>query len=313
MSQIVRRTRMRAGFLVGLAVVVASSTAYAAWQVVRQYESQLAAARDAVLSTKVVVAKRDLRAGESLKAADVELVDWAQPVDVKLTYVSVEDVVGATVGDRILKGEVLRAERLVDGGAGLDIHELLEPGMRAVTIRSERAAGVGGLLRPGHVVDVIVTIRPDENGLDAKWVTETILQGVHVIAVNDEVGNVIEERAESKDPKARKSREVYVTLEVRPAEAEQLAMATSRGEVHISLRALDDFERVAESGPLVTNRLMGLPERVARAQERKVARVTGAPAPKAVEAAHTTEIIRGAQTTVEQFDKDGARITQPRR
>jgi pilus assembly protein CpaB len=310
MSQPIRRTRMRAGFLVGLAIVVASSTAYAAWQVVRQYEDRLAAAQDQVVHTKVVVAKRDLRAGVSLTAADVELIDWAQPLDPKLVYATVEEVVGITVGDRVLVGEVLRKERLVDGGAGLDIHELLEPGTRAVTIRSDRAAGVGGLLRPGHIVDVIVTIRPDGNEMDAKWVTETILQGVHVIAVNDEVGNVVEDKQEEVDPKRRKSREMYITLEVRPAEAEQIALATSRGEVHIALRAMDDFERVEASGPLVTNRLMGLPERVARAQERRMARVTSTPEvkPAANPAAHTTEVIRGDQMTVEQFDKDGARI-----
>ena len=62
-----------------------------------------------------------------------------------------------------------------------------------MTVETDTASGLAGMLQPGNYVDVIVTIRPDDANLEAKWVTETILQGIRVLAVGDSLTGRSEE------------------------------------------------------------------------------------------------------------------------
>lgn len=318
----VRRTR---ALLFGaLAVAAASATSWFAWRVVTHYEDKLEAARTVEGSRPVVVAVRDLRAGLALTAEDVRVEERVVGLDSEHLLARTEDAVGQVVGDHILAGEAVRDERLVNGGAVPRINEILDNGSRAVTVRASRATAVGGLLEPGYYVDVIVTIRPDTDTLSADWVTETILQGVRVLAVGEAVSrSPVEEEKDKKGDAERDasqpSRESWVTLEVEPAEAEELALAAARGQLHLSLRARDDFELVATNKPLVTNALVGLSEPVKAAQEKRLERkreyITrvvykqappSAPPPPPV--VHTTEIIRSGEVTTERFDDQGNRL-----
>jgi pilus assembly protein CpaB len=314
-----------------LSLAVAGGTGWLAWRVVHTYEAKLDAAATVTGARAVVVAARELRAGVALVPEDLRIEELAVTGDGGSLFAEIEPLVGQIVGDRILPGEPVRTERLLAGGAQPRINEIIDPGARAVTIRGSRAAVVGGLLQPGYYVDVIVTIRPDSDTLSADWVTETILQGVRVLAVGESVSRSpvqeegergkIGEPAEGPEmSEASRARESWVTLEVEPEEAEQLALAAARGQLHMSLRARDDFEMMAAGKPLVTNALLGLPPPVQAAQakrlERKraiVARATPraapTPAPAAPAPAHTTEVIRGTKSTTEQFDAEGYRIT----
>jgi pilus assembly protein CpaB len=290
--------------LVATALTIAAATAYAVAGLVSDYEERLLAANVAADAGMIVVAKRDLRSGTVVTPGDVQLAVWHGTLAENARYQELSDVYDQIVGDKIFAGEPVRPQRMVSGGAGLQIHEILDPGTRAVTLRTNRAAGVGGLVRPGHFVDVIVTIRPDTKALAANWVTETILQGVKVIAVGDVVGA---DTIEKDQPVAKRSpREVFITLEVEPAEAEELALATSRGEIHLSLRAIDDFEMIDPGQPLVANALVGIPQTLAQTQRKRLSRKESQVTGKNV--AHTTDVIRGVDVTVESFDNEGTRI-----
>jgi pilus assembly protein CpaB len=311
MNQPIRKSRSRAAAFGVLAVIVASATAYAVWSFVSQYEQRLAEVQAAKGESVVVVATKSIRPGTVLGPEDIEL--QSRPVgDSDESYFrDVDSVLGMTVGDRILAGEAIRLERMLAGGAAMGLDELIDPGARAITLRTSRASGVGGLVRPGNYVDVIVTIRPDDRALNADWVTETVLQAVQVVAVNDvtEAQQVSKENTDDRGKKTKPAREVFVTLEVEPAEAEQLALATTRGEVHLSLRSVDDFDFIENEGPLVTNALLGLPEQVKKAQQRRLTRKTATMSKADV--AHTTEVIRGSDVSIEQFDSSGDRINTP--
>ena len=211
-------------------------------------------------------------------------------------------MVGEDTNTRVLVGEALRAERLAPREQSSVAAVILGEGARAVTIKIDRDAGVGGLLLPGDRVDVIVTIRPDSNELRADWVTETILQGIRVLAMGEDVLGqepaVEEEEGRTRAPR----RSVLVTVEVLPDEAEKLALAASRGDLHLTLRAEHDDALLLQRGPLVTNALVGLTQPGSKPRAR--------PKPRA--AIETAEVISGGERTVEEFDKDGAKVRKKR-
>lgn len=296
--------RRRMALYAFVSVIVAGATAWVVWTILAEYEQQLNQTLREQAAERVVVAGRNLPAGHLIGPDDVTLkaisgLDEAAPL-----FGSVDDVIGQTTGDRVLQGEPIRMERLTVGGSKPRLDEIVDVGARAVSVRVASDAGVAGLLVPGTFVDVLVTIRPDNDQLDADWVAETILQGVRVLAVNRDMaatrGGVIDATPDSA-PRAdqRQERPILVTLEVEPAEAEGLALAVSRGQIRLSLRAQGDLEVLESRGPLVTNALLGVPAPVRTAQQRRIVRK------REVEARQeqiTMEIIRGRHRTVEQVE-----------
>lgn len=309
-------TRLRPALFGGLALLVAVGTGLGTWSVVSGYQHRLDEAKRPAGTTDVVTATHDLDVGLILTEADLTTTRLAvadAPVDA--TFRSADELVGQATLERILAGEPIRRERLTLG-AGLPVPEtMLAPGTRAITVKVDREAGVAGFVRPGSYVDVIVTVRPDENALGANWVTETILQAVRVIAIGDAT---VPPPAPKEPPTARKAdttrpRDVFATLEVEPSEAEKVAMAASRGDLYLSLRPLDDFALADVGSPLVTNSLVGLdnrpaPERIVRLQKLAAAR----PAP-AAPPSPTAEVINGPNTKVETFGADGQPTRTPSR
>ncbi|MDP6932086.1 MAG: Flp pilus assembly protein CpaB, partial [Myxococcota bacterium] len=98
-------------------------------------------------------------------------------------FTDVEALVGRVPRQGVLQGDFLREERLASPGTSGGLNALLEPSKRAMSIEADSAAGVAGYLESGNFVDVIVTIRPDEKiAGSARWATDTILEGVKVLA-----------------------------------------------------------------------------------------------------------------------------------
>jgi pilus assembly protein CpaB len=194
---------------------------------------------------------------------------------------SIELVVGRTPREIILTREPLRAERLADAEKGIGLNAIIGKGMRAMSVEVDSESGVAGLLKPGHRVDVIVTIQPDVVSTEAEWLSFAFLQRVQVLAVDREIKKGAEtssSRQVRENGKAgpgllgassqnrRDGREKpTVTLEVSPEQAELLALASSKGTLHLALRNDQDIEepdlRPLSSADLL--RLQAKPERVA--------------------------------------------------
>ena len=298
------RHRLRTA-LFGLgALLVAGTTAWLVHGVIQGYQRQLAAVATSSAATEVVVAARELVPGIGNVADDLEVV--AVP-DTLLeqggTYASIDELLGQEPLERVLPGEVLRAERLTGDNAASALNRLIVPGARAVAVLTDRAAGVGGLLRPGDRVDVIVTIRPDTNALGADWVTETVLQGVRVLAVDDDVlgAQPADDEGGGRSAKTARpqSRKVLVTLEVLPDEAEKVALGTSRGDIHLSLRSRDDEEILAGRGPLVTNALVGINPN--RPTENTTVRRSRPQPPAPPPEREPVEVIQGAKKSLQPY------------
>lgn len=312
MSTPMEEGRRRAGLLGFVALLIAGGTATVAYMVVDRYQTRLEEAESPAGQVTVMVATHDLAAGMPIGSEDVK--EASIPRDLLPeggTFRRFADLDGRIPGDPILAGELVRSERLLGGGAIMNVDAAIEPGTRALTILVDKAASVGGLLEPGFFVDIIVTIRPDSNTLDADWVTETILQGVRVIAVNSRLmGQADDENVEDEG----RRRQVYVTLEVDPYEAEKVALASARGELVLSLRhAEDDVLLEQTEGPLVTNALVGLTDQrkktAAPARRSRRARVVKSEEPEQAPT-QKAEVVSGSKVSVEEFDDDGQRVNR---
>lgn len=211
----------------------------------------------------------------------------------------------------VLVGEPLRRERFTGPDSTGRLEAMVPEGARAVTVKVDREGGLGGMLKAGVYVDLIVTIRPDENNLGADWVTETILQGVRVLAVGTTLQMESDEgRVEIESKRVNPPRELYVTLEVEPDEAEEVAMASARGDIHLALRSEGDLALVEHAKPLVTNALVGLgsntsPARVKRLAERRAQQKTEKPPEPP---GRSAEVIQGNKSTEERFDAEGHKL-----
>jgi pilus assembly protein CpaB len=323
MSETSHQATNRSAIFGVIAVLIAAATAGGAWWVINSYQTALDIAKRPANTREVIAAARDIPPGEVITEDDLVLKRISVgDVAVDDLYGSEDELLGGAVSERILAGEPIRRQRL-DMGVGLD-DSLLEAGTRAVTLRVDRAAGVGGLIVPGSYVDVVVTIRPDENALDAKWVTETILQAVKVLAVGDNSVASVKPKATPATTKAgrkdadaaARSRELYATLEVEPEEVEKLAMATTRGDVYLSLRPQNDFDLLENTAPLVTNALVGIDAKPSPARAERLARrrvqVVATP-PPAAPVGTQAEVISGSKTTVEHFGAQGEHVVDAKK
>jgi pilus assembly protein CpaB len=314
-------------FIIG-AILIALGLAWLVWRALHSAQEQVKKAQEGPERVKVVVAARDLYMGIPIAAEDLAVVDvlpGAAPQDLVFLGEHLEQVVNLTPRERILQGEVLRVERMARREAGIGLNAIIAPGKRAMTIDTDAGSNLGGHLQPGNWVDVIVTIRPDDRQMDTRWVTETILQGIKILAVGDSL-SALRPNADDKgkagggasanaaaNPNAPRRGKPTVTVELTLEESEKLALAVSRGDIHLVLRSDIDIAQQETTGPLNTRALLGLTEAPAPVAE--------APRPtsnrqRAEQAAPhpltTAEVIEGGSTTTVRFDESGTKVDESR-
>ena len=107
-------------------------------------------------------------------------------------------------------------------------------GKRAVTVKIDSLAAVGGLINAGDFVDVIAELNVPFQEPDRKTVTAMIFQGLQVLAVNtnlDDPGAYDDQQA---------SAYLKITFAVDPEEAGLLSFADKNGKLELALRSPDD-------------------------------------------------------------------------
>jgi len=280
-------------FLVG-SLLGAALAAYAVVRVLRTAQDEVEAARKGPDTIPVVIATRELDMGLTITDGDVVIRHVVpEMVPTGEIYADANIVVGRTPRAKILPNEPVRRERLASADAGVGLNALIRKGMRAMTVQVDQQSGVGGFIQPGNYVDVIVTIRPDDQRGRSKWATETILAGIPVLTVAD-----TEPKSEARDgetnrrPPPRRQKP-SVTLELSPEQAEKLALAVSKGDIHLVLRGDLDITTEEEGAqtPLSTSELIGYK------------------APRRGRRTHRTAVvIQGSRTETTRFDRAGNKI-----
>jgi pilus assembly protein CpaB len=104
----------------------------------------------------------------------------------------------------------------------------INPGMQAVTLRTNDVAGVGGFVLPDDRVDILLS---RSVGQEHKvGVTQIVAQNVRVLAVDQQDDN------SQNKPVVVKA----ITIEVTPEQAQSITLAQSVGNVSLTLRHVLD-------------------------------------------------------------------------
>jgi len=232
--------------ILGVAIAAGGVAAYLA-SGMRQPEPA-APPPPAVETVDVLVAKSDLVAGQVIGERDIGWQVWprdaANASFIKKTERpnAASEFVGAIVRSPLVAGEPIRESKVVMGkGAGF-MAAILPRGMRAVAIDVSPNTGAGGFILPNDHVDVVLTRRDKmaekSTGIE-KYVSETILRNVRVLAVDQTIGEKDGEKVVIGKT---------ATIELTPPQAETLALARQIGTLSLALRSLLDSPASAPEG-----------------------------------------------------------------
>ncbi len=215
----------------------------------------------AAVTTNVIVASRDIPANTKLAPDMLEVRSFPSETILDGAYAQIEPLVGLPTRFPVAKGEQLTPLRI-----GLnaiededDLALVLQAGRRGFAVEVTEVTGVGGLLLPGNVVDVIAVFDSGTTGIDK---AVTLLQNVEVLAVAQEAQQPVPVLAQTSDEREvgegtapgagirgqrpddveRQPGARTVTLAVTPAEAQLLALAQENARLWLSLRPLADTE-----------------------------------------------------------------------
>ena len=201
---------------------------------------------------KVVVAAADVSLGQRLSPDMLRLAEW--PAE-SLPEGALRDPLklsGRVLKTSVLRGEPLSEAKLAPAGTLGGLSALITEGRRAITVRVNDVIGVAGFALPGNYVDIIVSTQQDAGDRmypQSRSISKIVLERILVLAVAQEVG-----RDETK-PRVVNA----VTLEVTPAQAENLDLARSVGSLSLVLRnQVDPQPGVTDGATKLT--LLGAPE-----------------------------------------------------
>ena len=179
----------------------------------------------------VVVASKDLTFGETLEPDDMKVAMFPKGSVPKGSYAVEDSLLGQVTKVFLMENEPILDSKLSSKGGGLSL--LIDISKRASSIQVDKVSGVSGFILPGDRVDVILTVKRPGSSSDA--IAKTILQNVEVLAAG-----------EKTQQKGNKIITVQaVTLLVDPEGAQDLALASSEGKLHLALRNPTDDEIVA--------------------------------------------------------------------
>ena len=182
----------------------------------------------------VVMASMKIPYGTKVEAQHLKVINMPQEAVPENTYRATTDVLGWVATQTVLPGEILIKERFTEHLGGSTLSALVGSSMRALTVRVDDVVGVAGFLLPGNYVDVVSARRVDQSA-----VAKTIVQNVKVLAVDQTSAT------DKNEPIIVRA----VTLEVTPAQAENIAKASQEGKIQLTLRNPNDQRVVEEALP----------------------------------------------------------------
>lgn len=234
------------------------------------YKASSGPKRDTV---QAVAARKDIGVGKRLVADDLKLVTYDRK-DVPPGFASkVADLVDRAVVTPITQNELVLERKLASRGGGDSLTALIEPGMRAVSVKVDDTSSVAGFVQPGTHVDVLFT-RILPNG-DAA--TTTVLQNIKVIAYGKQLEAGRTDKAAAAPLAA--GGQTVATLLVTQEDAERVALAVQRGRIQLSLRNPLDAE-VSEPGEPTRPADLGIADPVRPEPKAAVVKPVAAEKPK---------------------------------
>lgn len=210
-----------------VAIVIGGIAAFAASSLLSSRLADIEA-RSQGKTVNIIVAKRDLLRGESLSSDNVAIraipADYAQSGSVfPEQFGSIE---GEAIGFDLKAGEMLMWSQMEEKKVPT-FSTRIESGRRAITVAVDEINSISGLLEPGDLIDLLVTV--DQQG---KKLTVPLIQSVRVMATG---------QRSVDDPQSGEKR-LYstVTLNTDPRQAQTVVVAREAGRLTALLRNPQD-------------------------------------------------------------------------
>lgn len=204
----------------------------------------------AVATRSIVVAARELKYGEKLKADMIRLMPWQGDTVPKGAFLSEEPLI-LKGQERVVVSAIAENEPVLEtklsGSAQGALAAKLADSMNAVTIRVNDVAGVAGFVQPDDRVDVFLTTNGRANDDPAQATKPSVvvlMQNVRVLATDQ----ATQRKSQASPPKA-------VTLEVTTEDAQKLVLAGTIGQLSLALRRLDGAAE-GETRPIALDDLL---------------------------------------------------------
>ncbi|XUU59840.1 Flp pilus assembly protein CpaB [Erythrobacter sp. HA6-11] len=219
--------------IIGLAVFVGLIAVYLANSYFSAAQDRQDREAEANRMAQIVVATQDFEFGTQLAGTNLALRNWPASSVPQGAFVSVEE---ATRGGRvalrpITVGEPILASKVSGEGGRATLASILPEELRAVAIPVNQVSGVGGFVRAGDVVDVLLTRQiPGDGASAADQMTNVVLENVLVLAV-DQVAD-----ENQTDPSVGTT----ATLQTDIMGAQKLVLAGQVGSLSLVLRNVEN-------------------------------------------------------------------------
>ena len=274
----------RLGFALFAALVISVAVTYFFYaRIARNQAANKAPTRH------VIAANTTLQPGTPITAENLTEINWPVNVSMDGLIDKKEDAVGRVPMIAIDANQPVMKNSLASSGS-FGLAAKIPPGMRAASVKSNEVMNIAGFIFPGSHVDVLVTMRGENNVSSS--VTRTVLQNVQVLATGTKT---------DPDPNGKPENVSVVTLLVTPEESEKLALAQNQaaqnqGSIQLVLRNGGDVAK-ADPMPVDMAELTGVPKKVVKVEtgHKKEAAPARLPEP------YTVETLSGGKVTVAKF------------
>ncbi len=173
---------------------------------------------------QVIIAAGDISPGTALSSQLVKNVSWPLKVIPPKSASSMGEVEGRVVMVPIPQGNPILFSMLAPEGTAAGLSGILPDGKRALTVKVDEVAGVGGFIHPGDHVDVLVDLPIKDN---TEHFSKTILHDISILTT----GQIWQQKGDNKPVVVN-----TVTLELTPHESEVLNLASNEGKIRLALR-----------------------------------------------------------------------------
>ena len=198
-----------------------------------------------VATVDIIVAKQNIPVGTAIKPEMLFRQKWPQKLklDGFVTSDQSKDIIGLVTRANFQAREPILKTKLANPDDPSFLAAALPEGMRAVTIKVDEVASVGGFVFPGDRVDLLIrhqiekkvdrrTVAGSGIGIDKEQVAEMLVSNVKVLAIGQK-----SDYSTSEGVKIPKS----ITVEVNRKGAQKILLGQKQGsKISLALRSLEE-------------------------------------------------------------------------
>ena len=233
---------------------------------------------------RIVAAAVALQPGTPINPENLIEIDWPENVPLEGLIDKKEDAAGHVLMYAVAVHQpVLRRD--LASSASLGLSAKIPDGMRATAIKTNEVTNIAGFIFPGSHVDVLVTLRTENNAASTE--THTVLQNVQVLSTGTKM---------DPDPNGKPENVGVVTLLVTPEQSEKLALAQNQGTIHFVLRNGGDSAS-PDVRPIDMAELAGIAKKLPQPEMKHVKQVAAMVKPPV----YTIETVVNGKTTIATF------------